>query len=283
MLEEESLLREWYRPHNERLFRLLGSDLGWNAVTLAAETVLLAGDTAMSGQRHVDTPSQRTVVGVEESGVAHVVKPHATSPVLTFSPLYTCAGIYVSRASVDKHAVVEPLGGHAAGVRDIDGSRISPQDKHASIYANHGTAAIREGRPTPRVDAFRGAFAEAKAEFMIERDTNTSPDMDLGNVSLWSDGEGVAPASDSADCLELWVRRIATYAGYPGPRAMLRQRGYFWIQTFLTDGAPQPRSYPISLLSHLCWWTIIFGIYLAHTIFHRVARTMFLKIRFLGE
>lgn len=29
MLREEELLREWYRPHNERLYKLLGRDLMW--------------------------------------------------------------------------------------------------------------------------------------------------------------------------------------------------------------------------------------------------------------
>eukprot|EP00904_Undaria_pinnatifida_P000340 jgi/Undpi1/10306/HiC_scaffold_28.g12757.m1 len=29
MIEEEELFREWYRPHNERLYKLLGRDLMW--------------------------------------------------------------------------------------------------------------------------------------------------------------------------------------------------------------------------------------------------------------
>lgn len=29
MFEEEGLLREWYRPHNERLYELLGHDFMW--------------------------------------------------------------------------------------------------------------------------------------------------------------------------------------------------------------------------------------------------------------
>lgn len=29
--KEEPLIRDWYRPHNERLFRLLGRDFGWNS------------------------------------------------------------------------------------------------------------------------------------------------------------------------------------------------------------------------------------------------------------
>ncbi|CAM9348986.1 unnamed protein product, partial [Choristocarpus tenellus] len=30
MKESESMLREWYYPHNKRLFDFLGRDLGWN-------------------------------------------------------------------------------------------------------------------------------------------------------------------------------------------------------------------------------------------------------------
>eukprot|EP00752_Nemacystus_decipiens_P002736 g2555.t1 len=30
MLKDEALFREWYRPHNQRLYALIGRDLGWD-------------------------------------------------------------------------------------------------------------------------------------------------------------------------------------------------------------------------------------------------------------
>ncbi|CAN0386226.1 unnamed protein product, partial [Discosporangium mesarthrocarpum] len=37
-LLREFMIREWYRPHNERLFNLLGVDLGWNKPRIGRES-----------------------------------------------------------------------------------------------------------------------------------------------------------------------------------------------------------------------------------------------------
>ncbi|CAM9404113.1 unnamed protein product [Phaeothamnion confervicola] len=46
---EEKALRDFYRPHNERLFRLIGSDFGWNDAPRTIATARAAGADAGTG------------------------------------------------------------------------------------------------------------------------------------------------------------------------------------------------------------------------------------------
>lgn len=133
MLEEESLLREWYRPHNERLFRLLGRDLGWSSTTRADGTITWVGDTAASGHPHLDTP-------------VHRAAPTLTFPVEAALPYDSYSRVYGLLTSADACVVSELFVEHGRH-QDVNGSYISLEDANEATGVNNGTVIVHQCRP----------------------------------------------------------------------------------------------------------------------------------------
>lgn len=192
MLEEESLLREWYRPHNERLFRLLGRDLGWSSTTRA-------DGTAASGHRYLDTPVQ----GLAATSMSSVQAAPPSDSDSRINGLVT---------SADACVVAEPSVDHGV-YQDVNGSCISLEDANEATDVNNTTVIARQCRPQAHDIPCSGAFVEAKGDVMPDREVDTNPGMDVRNSSVWDGGESSASLSDSFDCLGLWVRGMATYLG----------------------------------------------------------------------